>query len=107
MSSLIYHIAESQSWELQSPGGAYRHLSLETEGFIHCSQADQVPGTLERFLPAADGLVLLEIDVEKLIPELRHENGYPHIFGPLNVDAVVAVKPIAAVPGDSGITGVA
>jgi uncharacterized protein (DUF952 family) len=92
MSTLIYHIAMCESWETQSREGDYRHPSLETEGFIHCSLAEQVEGTLESFFPSRGGLVLLEIDVEKLRPELRYENGYPHVYGPLNTDAVVAVK---------------
>jgi uncharacterized protein (DUF952 family) len=90
MSSLIYHITKSESWERDR--GEYRHPSLETEGFIHCSLAEQVPVTLEKFFPSRDGLILLEIDVGRLIPELRYENGYPHIYGPLNRDAVVAVR---------------
>jgi len=97
MSSLVYHIAESETWELQCRGEEYRNPSLETEGFIHCSLAEQVQETLEKFFSIPDGrddLVLLEIDVEKLLPELRYESGYPHIYGPLNLDAVVAVKPI-------------
>jgi len=94
MSSLIYHIAGSESWELQNRGGEYRHGSLEIEGFIHCSLAEQVPGTLEKFFPSLDGLILLEIVVQRLVPELRYENGFPHIYGPLNLDAVVAVRPL-------------
>ena len=94
MSSLIYYIANSDSWERESRGGEYRNTSLETEGFIHCSLAEQVPGTLEKFFPSLDGLVLLEIDVQRLVPELRYENGFPHIYGPLNLDAVVAVRPL-------------
>jgi uncharacterized protein (DUF952 family) len=92
MSSFIYHIAKSDAWERESRGGEYRHPSLETEGFIHCSLAEQVPETLEKFFPSRDGLVLLEIEVERLVSELRYENGFPHIYGPLNVEAVVAVR---------------
>jgi uncharacterized protein (DUF952 family) len=92
MSRLVYHIASLESWKLQSGNGEYRHKSLGTEGFIHCSLAEQVQGTLENFFPVRAGLVLLEIDVEKLRPELRYENGYPHIYGALNIDAVTAVR---------------
>jgi uncharacterized protein (DUF952 family) len=94
MSRLVYHIASFESWKLQSGNGEYRHPSLETEGFIHCSLAEQIQGTLDKFFPNRDGLVLLTIDVEKLLPELRYENGYPHIYGALNVDAVTAVRKV-------------
>jgi uncharacterized protein (DUF952 family) len=93
MSSLIYHITKCESWERERDGNEYRHPSLDSEGFIHCSLAEQIPETLEKFFPCRDGLVLLEISVEKLQSELRYENGFPHLHGPLNRDAVVAVRP--------------
>ena len=42
------------------------------------------------------GLILLVIDDSKVTPEIKYEdagNGklYPHIYGPLNIDAVVKV----------------
>jgi uncharacterized protein (DUF952 family) len=95
MSGRIYHIAQSDRWELQRPSGEYRHPSLETEGFIHCSLAEQVPGTLEKFFPSREGLVLLEIDVARLSSELRYENGYPHLYGPLDAQAVIKELPVA------------
>ena len=95
MSGRIYHIAQSDSWKLQRPSGKYRHPSLVTEGFIHCSLAEQVPGTLEKFFPSCEGLVLLEIDVARLSSELRYENDYPHLYGPLDADAVVKESPVA------------
>ena len=49
------------------------------------------------FFPSRDGLALLEIDPGRLGAELRYENGYPHIYGPLNPDAVVAVRDIPSV----------
>jgi uncharacterized protein (DUF952 family) len=93
MSQFIYHIASSDDWERESRG-EYHHPSLETEGFIHCSLEEQIPGTLAKFFPSREGLILLEIQVARLRPELRYENGFPHIYGPLNRDAVVAVRPL-------------
>ncbi len=97
MPSRIYHIVKSEIWERQRLEGEYRHPSLEAEGFIHCSLAEQVPGTLEKFFPSREGLVLLEIDPLRLRSELRYENGYPHVHGPLNADAVVAVRGVPKV----------
>jgi uncharacterized protein (DUF952 family) len=93
----IFHIAVGEDWERQKSSGEYRHPSLESDGYIHCSEEHQVPGTLEKFFTGREGLVLLEIDTARLVSELRHEEGepgvlYPHVYGPLNVDAVVAVK---------------
>jgi uncharacterized protein (DUF952 family) len=97
MSRVIYHIAEFFEWERQRPKGEYRHPSLATEGFLHCSLKEQVEGTLDRFFPSRVGLVLLEIDCGKLLAEVRYENGFPHVYGPLNLEAVVAVRDIPVV----------
>jgi glutathione S-transferase len=58
-----------------------------------------VQGVANAFYADATDLVLLEIDEDRVIPEIRYEmvpgqtDPYPHIYGPLNVDAVVAVRP--------------
>jgi uncharacterized protein (DUF952 family) len=49
--------------------------------------------------PGTENLVLLGIDPGRVRPEIRHdpvEGGagfFPHIYGPLNTDAVVEVTP--------------
>ena len=96
MSPRIFHITTLQVWEQQNATGSYRHESLETEGFIHCSDEGQVEATWRRIFGAQSGLVLLEINVERLTSEIRYEEGepgemFPHICGPINVDAVTSV----------------
>ena len=72
--------------------------SLATEGFLHAS------GSLEQLLRVANRkfggesrLVVLCIDAARVGPEIRYEEGgdpepFPHIYGPLNGDAVVEVR---------------
>ena len=109
MSSVIYHIATRADWERSLEGGEYTRSSVDTtlaeEGFIHASAASQVAGTANRFYRDVPGdLVLLVIDVGLLRAEVRYEDvpgadrPFPHIYGPLNVDAVVAARPFAAGP---------
>ena len=98
MTKRIFHITTPEAWERQKASGSYRHASLESEGFIHCSDENQGEPTWRRIFGAAPGLVVLEIDVERLARELRYEEGepgelFPHVYGPINVDAVVGVKP--------------
>ena len=98
MTKRIFHITTPEAWERQKASGSYRHASLESEGFIHCSDENQGEPTWRRIFGAAPGLVVLEIDVERLASELRYEEGepgefFPHVYGPINVDAVVGVKP--------------
>ena len=109
VSSVIYHIATRADWERSLEGGEYTRSSVDTtlaeEGFIHASAASQVAGTANRFYRDVPGdLVLLVIDVGLLRAEVRYEDvpgadrPFPHIYGPLNVDAVVAARPFAPRP---------
>ncbi len=109
VSRVIYHIAIRADWERAQADGEYTRSSVDKtladEGFIHASQASQVTRTANRFYREVPGdLVLLVIDPGLLRAEVRYEDvpgaelPYPHIYGPLNVDAVVDVLPLAAGP---------
>ncbi|HMQ25191.1 MAG TPA: DUF952 domain-containing protein [Acidimicrobiales bacterium] len=66
----IFHVTRASDWEAAVASGEYRRSTvdrtLEEEGFIHCSTAAQVPGTLARFYRGLDGLVQLTIDPDRL-----------------------------------------
>lgn len=99
---MIYHLAFAADWREAQRAGEYRvstrGRSLEEEGFIHCSRADQVAGVASRFYAGLDGLVLLTIDPDRLTSEVRYEAApgsdelFPHVYGPIDVDAVVRVQ---------------
>jgi glutathione S-transferase len=101
--TLIYHIAEAADWEQAQRDGQYtmstRGRTLAEEGFIHASTAAQVPLVAAAYYRDAPDLVLLVIDTERVGPELRYEqvpgqpDPYPHIYGPLNLDAVLETRP--------------
>lgn len=80
--------------------------SLATEGFIHCSYENQVLTPANERYAGRDDLQLLVIDpalVEaKIVVEDSYGSGieFPHIYGPLNTDAVQAV--VAFPRGESG-----
>ncbi len=92
---LIYHITEQSTWDQSNRDGIYLPTNFMREGFIHCSTREQVLETAERYYAHDSNLVLLQIDVERLQSDLVEENLfggtelYPHIYGPLNLDAVV------------------
>lgn len=98
MNEPIYHITLSHDWATALAGGAYRAASLETEGFIHCSTASQVERSLNRFYRGVPEVLVLAIDPARLIAELKYEpahgEDFPHIYGPLNTDAVIATEPV-------------
>ncbi len=92
----ILHITQLQAWETAQNFGTYRSNTLDTEGFIHCSTTVQIIGTLNRFFKNQTDLVILIVDVDRVKAEIRYEgvvtsNLYPHIYGELNLDAVIQV----------------
>ena len=100
----ISHITSIADWEKAKSDGSYRAASLEKDGFIHCSLALQIPPVADYNFKGRQGLVLLEIDQKKLTHEVRFEDlyesgeDYPHIYGPLNTDAVLRVVPFPPQP---------
>ncbi len=93
---LIFHIVLSDAWEAFT-GESYEAASLAEEGFIHCSFADQLGGVLGRYYSGVSSVVVLGIDPKKLTSKLVSEPStggefYPHIYGPINRDAVVSVE---------------
>lgn len=96
--SHIYHIAAAEDWDAARADGVYAADSLSAEGFIHLSTRDQVLWVAGRFYRGRAGLVLLAVDPARLAAELRYEESepgqrFPHLYGPLNLDAVVAAHP--------------
>jgi len=91
----ILHICPENDWRMAIEKGMYEAASLDVEGFIHCSKPEQVLDVSNRYYSGTQGLVLLWIDPTKLANELRQEiserDVFPHLYGPLNLDAVFAV----------------
>ena len=97
----IYHITKRGDWTAARAAGEYVAESLAREGFIHASTRRQAVETANLFYAGQDGLVLLCIDAGRLTAELKyeapanegHRDGglFPHIYGPLNLDAVTGV----------------
>jgi len=105
--AILLHITYQNEWTLALENSQYVAPSLETEGFIHCSTFAQVVKTANLFFNGQDGLVILAIDEERLTAPVRYENPtylddpnagqeFPHIYGPINTDAVVHVVELAA-----------
>jgi uncharacterized protein (DUF952 family) len=108
--SLIYHITTRSAAQAASESGEYLTESLATQGFIHLSQLHQVLGVANAFYAGQKDLVILVVDPALLKSELKYEapvhpgaasasesvqpdapidQRFPHLYGPLNFDAVV------------------
>jgi uncharacterized protein (DUF952 family) len=122
--SIILHITKRDAWTEAQTLGSYRAASLDTEGFIHCSTSDQLIAVANFIFRSQSNLVILEIDETKVVSEIRFEIGnsseddellgecsdtaafsrpveeklFPHIYGPLNLDAVTQVVDFDPLP---------
>ncbi len=96
---MILHVTTQAAWNQALTEGRYRADSLPVEGFIHCCVEQQLPGVLERYYSAVKGLVVLHIDEQKLTAPVRYEPSpvvpdlFPHVYGPINLDAVQTILP--------------
>ncbi len=94
--AIILHITTGPQWEQAKQAGTYRGDTLDSEGFIHCSTPSQVVKVANVLFRGRRDLVLLCIDPGRVQAEIRYEGPedgeqYPHIYGPLQADAVVQV----------------
>ena len=99
----IFHIATLADWTEAQASGAYTTstigVTLEEEGFLHASRADQWEGVRARYYAGAtEPLVLLEIETDLLdVPVIEEapapdvDETFPHVYGALDPAAVVAV----------------
>jgi uncharacterized protein (DUF952 family) len=100
---LIYHIVPASVWANYETELTYEAESLRTEGFIHLSTKEQVPGVLERYYQNVPDLLLLHVNPMQLLHELIYEvstnnERFPHLYGPLNKDAVMTVERLNQLP---------
>jgi uncharacterized protein (DUF952 family) len=101
---LILHITSKAEWLAAQQGGEYVAPSLQSEGFIHCSTEKQVISVANAFYHGRTDLVLLQVSEAKLTSKLKWEppagpkapghsdaDLFPHIYGPIALDAVTSV----------------
>lgn len=113
-SVLMLHIITRDAYFALAEEELYQPPSLAEEGFIHCSTPAQVAGVANRFYRNAGDLLLLVVDPVLVTAPIYWEapslagddtppapGAFPHIYGPLNMDAVQQV--IAYEPDAGGV----
>jgi uncharacterized protein (DUF952 family) len=110
--STVYHLIGREAWANAQTQTEYAAPSLATEGFIHFSTEAQVAGSANKHYAGRTDLLLLEVDPMRLRAELRYESPkskdrgdqlFPHLYGALNLDALVSVREYA--PNADGVFG--
>ena len=103
MTEPVLHITTAAAWAAAEREGVYRTPTLDTEGFIHLSDPDQVTEVADFLYRGHTDLVLLCVNPDRLAAELRYEalttdEPFPHLYGPLNLGAVVRVVSFPPLP---------
>jgi uncharacterized protein (DUF952 family) len=93
----IYHLVLPEVWETFKDQDFYYATSLQSEGFIHCSFAEQIEGVLGRYYQGVKQVLILTIETDKLTSKLVNEPStnneiYPHIYGQINRQAITEIE---------------
>jgi uncharacterized protein (DUF952 family) len=102
--STIYKICSEELWAEAQRAGLFRGAPLDArDGFIHFSTAAQVAETAAKHFAGAAGQMLVAVDAAKLGEGLKWERSrgddlFPHLYGPLSLDAVRWAVPLPLGP---------
>jgi len=106
MSARLFHLVPRAAWEAHLAGGSatWAPPSFASEGFVHLSFAEQLAGTLDVHFARHDAVWLLEVDRERVAPELRLEASrdaalFPHLYRALDEGDVIASWLVERTPG--------
>lgn len=101
MTHSIFKLCSRAEWNAAVQAGVYVGSADDRrDGFIHFSLAHQVSATARKYFANVDDLVLVEVNATLLGEALRMEPSrggdlFPHLYGPLSLDAVVAISDYA------------
>lgn len=98
----IYKLILSDEWKEAKKEGIYKGSALDqADGYMHCSTADQIQGTLEKFFEGRTDVILLSIDTNKINQHLKWEKSprsgrvFPHLYSSLPLNAVIKEERVA------------
>ncbi|PES73387.1 hypothetical protein CN327_19680 [Bacillus cereus] len=96
---MITKVITKRNWEIAKTNREINEASLKDEGFIHCSLLDQALIVAEKHFSHEEDVLLLTIDPSLIKAETKYElasNGqeYPHVYGVINIEAIVDVVPV-------------
>jgi uncharacterized protein (DUF952 family) len=111
---MICHITTLAAWQAAQASGQFLSPEFDDHGFIHCSTPEQVLLVLNAFFRGRAELVMLIIDPVRLkspvrwepphstgrLPDFTQNAVFPHVYGPINIDAVV--RTVDLTPTETG-----
>ncbi|MCA9185232.1 MAG: DUF952 domain-containing protein [Pirellulaceae bacterium] len=91
----VYVLMSYDTLQEATASGSYSPESLRTEGFIHASPKDQLTRVANKYYSGFPTVFVVVVRKTKLISPLKWEPAtgglYPHIYGPLNMEAAERV----------------
>ncbi|MBE7122462.1 DUF952 domain-containing protein [Bacillus cereus] len=102
---MITKVITKRNWEIAKTTGEINEPSLIEEGFIHCSLLEQALKVAQKHFRHEEDVLLLTIDPSLVKEEIKYElasNGqeYPHVYGAINVEAIVDIVPFSKENGE-------
>lgn len=98
-----FHLVAAETWAAMPGAGPYRAVSLDTEGFAHCTDgaANMLATANRHYRDDPRDFVVLTIDLDRVAARWSVDDPggiYPHVFGPIERAAILAETPIVRDP---------
>lgn len=102
---MITKVITKRNWEIAKIAGEINEKSLIEERFIHCSFLEQALNVAQKYFVHEEDVLLLTINPAVVKAEIKYElasNGqkYPHVYGAINIDAIIDVVPFPKEKGE-------
>ena len=98
----IFHILSSAEWTSALAAGIYSPAGLAKDGFIHLCEDRQLLAVARRYFRDQSDLLVLSLREDQLHAEVRreivHDEVFPHLYGTLNLEAVIEVAALLRSP---------
>jgi uncharacterized protein (DUF952 family) len=100
--AIAFHLVPVVAWDAAPRDEPFRAASLDDEGFVHLTHrsADlvDVANAFYRNVPGPH--VVLTIDLDRVTSSWRYDGDerYPHVYGPLDREAITEVRPVQRAP---------
>jgi uncharacterized protein (DUF952 family)/mannose-6-phosphate isomerase-like protein (cupin superfamily) len=101
----IFHIIDEPTYTTNAKDGYYVNPGLQKEGFIHFCDFNLLNAVANHYYKNQSELIVLDVNPTLLESKLLFENSindriyYPHVYGPLNLNAITRVIKIKRIDG--------
>ncbi len=95
--NLTYHLVPKRYFDSLDAGADYIPAAFAQDGFIHCTDTPTEMARVANLFYNSDPSphLYLYIDKGRVRAPIRYEDAekkYPHIYGPLNREAIISIR---------------